>query len=229
MADIDLKTDEEKAEELKRWWKENGTSVFVGIALAIGGMFGWQQWQAHTKNQAEGASRLYAQLDNKDSDSADILKQLHDDYDGTPYSALAALKTAKKVCVTGKPEDCESLLRQASKSSQEDISIIANLHLARTLISTNKLDEAQSIANQKIPTAYTSLVDEIKGDIYFAKKEFEKAREAYDRAILSSAGQNVQFLKMKRDDLGNASKNSDSKPTSKKDASSSLENSAKNG
>lgn len=202
MADIDLKTDEEKAEELKQWWKENGASVFVGIALAIGGMFGWQQWQEYQKVQAEGASRLYAQLDDESKDSHKILEKLGKDYSGTPYNDLAALKVAKKECVSGKPEVCISLLRQASTSSQEDIAIIAKLRLARALISSGKADEAKSIIEQPFPAAYTSLIDEIKGDIYFSKNEYDKAREAYDRAILSSAGENVEFLKMKRDDLG---------------------------
>jgi len=215
MADIELKTDEEKAEELKKWWKENGTSVVVGIALAIGGMFGWQQWQVHQKTKAEGGSRLFAQLSDENTDAtkkAEILKQLSTDFSGTPYSALAALKAAKAACASeaSDQEKCVSLLQQASQSSQEDIAIIANLHLARAYISSNKLDEAEKIANQKMPKAYTSLTDEIKGDIYFAKKDFAKARDAYDRAILSSTGQNVQYLKMKRDDLGN--NNASTKP-----------------
>lgn len=205
MADIELKSDDEKAQELKAWWKENGTSVVVGIALAIGGMFGWQQWQTHQKTKAEGGSRLFAQFSDENTDSAtkaEALKQLTADFSGTPYSALAALKAAKTACLSDTKENCVSLLKQASQSSQEDISIIANLRLARAYISDNKLDEATKITNQKMPAAYASLIDEVKGDIFFAKKEFDKAREAYDRAILSSAGQNVQFLKMKRDDLG---------------------------
>jgi len=202
MADIDLKTDEEKAQELKQWWKENGASVFVGIALAIGGMFGWQQWQEHKKVQSEGASRLFAQLDDESKDSKKTLEKINNDYSGTPYNALAALKVAKKECVSGKPEVCISLLRQAATSSQEDIAIIAKLRLARTLVSRGKTDEAKRIIEQPFPAAYTSLTDEIKGDIYFSKNEYDKAREAYDRAILSSAGENVEFLKMKRDDLG---------------------------
>ncbi len=207
MADLELKSDDEKAQELKAWWKENGTSVFVGIALAIGGMFGWQQWGVHQKTKAEGGSRLFAQLSDESTDStkkADILKQLTSDFSGTPYGALAALKAAKTACLADTPDkaSCISLLQQASNSSQEDIAVIANLRLARAYISNNQLDEATKITHQKMPTAYASLVDEIKGDIYFAKKEFDKAREAYDRAILGSAGQNVQFLKMKRDDIG---------------------------
>ena len=70
------------------------------------------------------------------------------------------------------------------------------------LVGSKQLDEDESIINAKFPVAYASLVNEIKGDILVAKNQLDKAREAYDRAILSAAGQGVEFLKMKRDDLG---------------------------
>ena len=202
MADYELKSDEEKAEELKAWWKENGTSVIAGIALTIGGMFGYQQWQQYKLDQSEGASRLYAKINKNSVDSAEALKQINSDYNGTSYASLAALSAAKKSCETGKIDDCITQLKTATESSQESIASIAKLRLARTLISTGKLEEAQKLLSTKMPAAYTSLVTELKGDIYYAKKEFDKAREAYDRAILSSGGQNIDILKMKRDDLG---------------------------
>jgi len=60
-----------------------------------------------------------------------------------------------------------------------------------------------TLLSTKMPAAYASLVTELTGDVHYAKKEFGKAREAYDRAILSSGGQNIDILEMKRDDLGN--------------------------
>ncbi len=204
MADFDLKSDEEKAEELKQWWKDNGTSVIVGVALAIGGMFGWQQWQEHKKTQAEGGSRLFAQLADKNTDSAKILQQIQSDYGNTPYSSLAALMAARQHCSAEKPnmETCISELRQATQSDQPEIADIARLRLARMLITSKQFDEAETLVNGKLPAAYASLANEIKGDIYFAKNEPDKARDAYDRAILSAKDQRVEFLKMKRDDLG---------------------------
>ena len=206
MADYDLKSDEEKAEELKAWWKENGTSVIAGIALTIGGMFGYQQWQQYKLDQSEGASRLYSKISKNNADSAEALKELNSKYDSTSYASLAALSTAKTSCESGKTDDCIAQLKVASKSSQDSIASIAKLRLARTLISTGKLDEAQTLLSTKMPAAYTSLVTELSGDLHYAKKEFGKAREAYDQAILSSGGQNIDILKMKRDDLGSQKK-----------------------
>ncbi|MEE9310120.1 MAG: tetratricopeptide repeat protein [Cocleimonas sp.] len=202
MADYDLKSDDEKAEELKAWWKENGISVIAGVALTIGGMFGYQQWQQNKLDQSEGASRLYAKVTSGGTDSAEALKELNSEYGSSSYASLAALSAAKTSCEAGKTDDCIAQLKTASESSQDSVASIAKLRLARTLISTGKLDEAQALLTEKMPAAYASLITELTGDVHYAKKEFDKAREAYDRAILSSGGQNIDILKMKRDDLG---------------------------
>jgi len=54
MADFDMKSDEEKAEALKAWWASNGISVAAGVALTIGGMFGWNYYQESKLTAAEG-------------------------------------------------------------------------------------------------------------------------------------------------------------------------------
>jgi len=202
MVDTTLKSDEEKAEELKAWWKANGTSVIAGVALAIGGMFGWQQWQQHKLDQAEGASKLFSEISKPEADSLDIVKKLNADYGSTGYAALASLSAAKAACEAGKTDICIEQLRTATKSSQNNIADIAKIRLARTLITAGKLDEANTILSEKLPAAYESLITELKGDILYAKKEYAKAREAYDHAILSSGGQNTEALILKRNDLG---------------------------
>ena len=202
MADDNiLKSDEEKAEELKAWWKANGVSVIAGIALAIAGMFGWQQWQQSKLDQSEGASKLLSQFSKNKSDDK-LLKKINDEYGSTPYAPLAALNSAKVACEANKIETCIAQLKLASSSSYNSIASIAKIRLARTLISTNKLDDASGILSSITGTAYSSLVAELTGDLFLAKKEYAKARESYDKALLSSGGQNTQILKMKRDDLG---------------------------
>ena len=204
MADNVLKSDEEKAEELKAWWKSNGISVAAGIGLAIAGMFGWQQWQQHKLDQSEGASKILSQI-NKNPSDVELLKKINSEYGNTPYASLAALNAAKAACNANKSDDCISQLKVASNSSQADIAIVAKIRLARTLISAQKLDEAGTIISGIKSSAYGSLVAELNGDLWLAKKDLSKAREAYDKALLSSGGQNSQLLKMKRDDLGDGS------------------------
>lgn len=203
MADNVLKSDDEKAEELKAWWKTNGISVAAGVGLAIAGMFGWQQWKQHQLDSSEGASKMLSKL-SKDATDKDLLKQINDEYGSTAYASLAALNAAKSSCESGNTDDCISQLTTASNSSQADIADVAKIRLARTLISVDKLDEADKTLKSITSEAYSSLVAEATGDLFLAKKDYPKARESYDKALLSSGGQNSQILKMKRDDLGSA-------------------------
>lgn len=202
MADFDLKSDEEKAEALKAWWRSNGISVVAGVALTFAGMFGWNYYQESKLTSAEGASKIYAGLSKEDADPKAIVEKINKEYGGSVYASLASLTAAKTSCEDNDTESCISLLKTATKSSQDSVAHIAKLRLARTLISTGKLDEAKSILTSSLPKAYDSLVSELNGDIHYAKKEFKQAREAYEKAIESAAGQDTRLLQMKRDDLG---------------------------
>ena len=202
MADFDMKSDEEKAEALKAWWRSNGISVVAGVALTIGGMFGWNYYQENKLTSAEGASKIYSQLNKDEANPTAIVEQLNKEYGSSVYTSLAALNAAKSSCEENKTDACIDLLKAATESPQDSVASIAKIRLARTLISTGKLEEAQSILSSSMPKAYESLISELNGDIYFAKKEFKQAREAYDKAIKSAEGQNTQLLQMKRDDLG---------------------------
>ena len=64
--------------------------------------------------------------------------------------------------------------------------------------------KALEILNSK-PNGYVPLYDELKGDIYVAKGEVEKARIAYESALKNSNTDNVSpFLRLKLEDLGQA-------------------------
>ena len=58
----DLRTDEEQAEIIKKWWSENGTSLVSTVAVAIAGVVGWNYWQDSKQATGEAASAVYTQL-----------------------------------------------------------------------------------------------------------------------------------------------------------------------
>lgn len=203
----DYKTDDEKVEELKAWWKENGTSVVAGVALAIAGLFGWQYWKDYQETNAAEASALYAQASKASETSLEQaqtdIKTLQGDYASTPYAAIASLKLAQQYAEKGEYEPAVTALQWVIDNSKEaDFKHLANIRLARTLLAMQKTDEALGLTNQSYPAAYQSLVDELKGDIYVAQNKTTEARAAYDKAMLGSAGGSTEFIKIKRDNLG---------------------------
>lgn len=203
----DYKTDDEKVEELKAWWKENGTSVVAGVALAIAGLFGWQYWKDYQQNTAAEASALYAKADKAsetgmEQAQADIQK-LQSDYASTPYAAIASLKAAQQYAEKGEYEPAKAALQWVIDNSKEaDFQHLAKVRLARVLLAMQKADDALALVNQTYPAAYQALIEELKGDIYVAQNKPAEARAAYDKAILGSSGGSTEFIKMKRDNLG---------------------------
>jgi predicted negative regulator of RcsB-dependent stress response len=202
-------SDEEQLEALKRWWHENGRSVMAGVIIGVGALLGWRGWVAYHENQAEAASIYYAALraavtreDAKAIEkNAEILK---DSFASTPYALLAALALAKLEAQAGDLKGSEAQLGWAiDHSSQDVVRTLAKIRLARLLTAQGRYDEALATVTGDFPAAYTSLVEEIRGDALVGKGQIEKARAAYDRAIVTATG-NIEYLRMKRADLGEA-------------------------
>jgi predicted negative regulator of RcsB-dependent stress response len=197
----DLKTDQEKAEDLKLWWKENGTSVLTGVALAVASVFGWQQWQAHKIAQTEEASALFAKQQIQ-SDPA-TLATLKTNASSSPYASLAALNAAKSAAKNGDEAQAISELQWTIDNTPDDlIKQVANLQLVRLEISAKKFESATSHINQTFSPAYASLVEELKGDLHLAQNQLKEAVKAYKQAIQLSDGNTPKYLQMKLDSLG---------------------------
>lgn len=200
----ELKTDQEKAEEIKKWWGENGTSILAGVAVAIAGIFGWQQWKSHQQSNNEEASALYTKTQKTlNTESFNTLKN---DYSATPYATLSALATAKHLAEKGDEEQAVKELSWASdNASDQNLKEIAQIRLIRLHLSLKQPEKAAAQLAKTFSKAYTSLIDELKGDLLVIQNKPKKAAEAYQRAMLSN-GNTTQttpprYLKMKLDNL----------------------------
>ena len=70
----ELRSEEEQLEVVKRWWKENGTSLIAGAVLAAAGVFGWNAWQNYQEGKSEAASARYQQLINMTAERCRLVK-----------------------------------------------------------------------------------------------------------------------------------------------------------
>jgi len=204
----EYETEEQQVEALKDWWKQNGLAVIGGAVLGVSALIGWRGWNWHQEKQATEASDIFAVVQeaaNKNDVSAlqEQTKTLRDNYASTPYASLAVLHQAKNQMEQGDTTAAEESLRWVLKSSkQETVQNVARLRLARLLLTANKVDEAQAMVNGEMSDAYASLTNEIRGDIFVTKGEIEQAKEAYDQAMQAASGSGVEYLQLKRNDLG---------------------------
>jgi len=204
----EYETEEEQVEALKDWWKQNGMAVVGGAVLGISALVGWRGWNWYQEKQATEASDIFAVVQeaaNK-NDATALQEQtniLRDNYASTPYAPLAVLHQAKNQIDQGDNVAAEESLRWVLKNSKQDtVQNVARLRLARLLLADKKVDEAQAMVNSGMSDAYASLTNEIRGDIFVAKGEIEQAKEAYDQAMQAASGAGVEYLQLKRNDLG---------------------------
>jgi predicted negative regulator of RcsB-dependent stress response len=210
MAGLQL-SDEEQSERLKEWWKENGSSVITGAVLGIVVIGGVNYWRSHKAHQAEAASALYTQLvqDAGQSGTADVGKQLMDDYDGTPYAGKAALMLAKTAFEDGDMEGAKRRLEWAVKNASDpEDRKLATLRLARVELGMNESDKAQSLLSGMQAGGYESEYRELLGDLAMARNDAAGARKEYQAALdaLPDRSGFADMLNMKLDAALGASK-----------------------
>jgi len=204
----EYETEEEQVEALKEWWKQNGLAVIGGAVLGVSALLGWRGWNVHQDNKATEASEIFSVVQEAagKNDASALQEQstaLRDNYASTPYASLAVLHQAKSQTEQGDNAAAEESLRWVLNNSKQDtVQNVARIRLARLLLAQNKIDEAQAMINTGMSDAYKSLVNEIRGDIFVAKGEVDKAKQAYDEAMLSASGGGVEYLQLKRSDLG---------------------------
>lgn len=202
-------SDEEKGEEIKRWWRENGLSVMLGIALGIAALVGGRYWLTQQAINVTNASSLYQQAsaylaEGKTSEAASSVDQLFSDFSATPYATFAALDMAKESAANKDSNGAKSYLEwainHAKLAGQKDI---ARLRLSQLQLSEASYEAALATANQSDTAAFKSLFDELKGDIYLAQGKMAEAASAY-RAAKTALEENESrglILKLKLDDI----------------------------
>jgi len=206
----EFESEDQQIEAIKKWWKENGASLLLGLGIGVGALLGWREYLAYQTSHSAEASDLYqivqAQVVNNSTNDIDINKAdiLRNDYADTPYAALASMAQAKYEYEKGDAESAIMYLRWASENAAEvDVQHVASLRLARILIAEEKYDEAETILLADHPAGFTAGYEELKGDLYAARGDAAQARVAYDKAINAAEGSPSRWLILKRQDLGN--------------------------
>jgi len=201
-------TDDERVEDLKKWWKENGASIIVGIALGVIAIFGWRYWNSYRDVQAETASRAYdAFVEAVAKPDAGPARQLGQtvitDFPKSPYAALTALRLAKLAVEGG---DAAAAIQQLEwvigNARLDEFKDIARLRLARVKLAAGQIAEAEKLLDGVTTANLNAEREELKGDLALAGKNPEKARTAYAAALAASGGN--RLLQLKLDDLAAA-------------------------
>lgn len=202
MAIDDLLDEHEQSERVRGWLRKNGVSILAGVAIAIGGIWGWKEWQTRHSNSLAGANVQYQvvlkSLEDKDLEQAAKGVKALESGKANIYADLAALQLAKAQVDAGKNDDALATLR-AIKADPEFKPVIEQ-RVARLLVATGKTDDAI----KQLGTATDSTSLEIHGDALMAQGKRDAAREQYEKALktLDVAAPQRRLLETKLTDAG---------------------------
>lgn len=207
----ELLTEQQQAEQVKGWLRQNGFFLVAGVALGLAALFGWNQWNRYQERQAEAASNLYETFltsvrGNRLEEAEAGLKTLAADHGSSPYADQARLAMARLYLDQSKPDQAADYLGQvASGATSPEMRLIGRLRLARVLIYQEKYEEALKQLADPGSGAFAPAFHEVRGDAYFAMGKMAEARSEYEQALNSEMTTNVidrTYVEAKLDDAG---------------------------
>ncbi len=202
MAIDDLLDEHEQSERVRGWLRKNGVSILAGVAIAIGGIAGWQWWQKQQGNELANANVQYQvvlkQLQDKKLDEAAKGVKALEGGKSSLYADLAAMQLAKAQVDAGKNDEALATLRGIQADPEFKTAI--DQRIARLLIAGGKADEAI----KQLGSASDSASLEIHGDALMAAGKRDEARGQYEKALktLDVAAPQRRLLEIKVMDAG---------------------------
>jgi predicted negative regulator of RcsB-dependent stress response len=179
----------EQGEQVRKWIRENGIAVVVGVVLALALIFGWRQWQAHKANREIQASSQFAviqnavQADNRQAMAA-ALGDLQQDYADTAYATLGSAAVAEyDVGKNNLKPAAQNLQWAVSHSQQPALKSLFTLRLARVLIAQDQAQQALTELGGVPSSDYGALSAELRGDALLKLGKSDEARSAYQQAM----------------------------------------------
>lgn len=202
-------SDDEKGEEIKQWWRDNGRAVIVGIVFGIALLFSARYWLNYQTILAGQASSTYQQLstlltDDKKVEADEKTQLLLSDFSSTPYAVFAAFDMAKKSAELNDNETAKTYLQWIIEHAElSGHKALAELRLSQLLLLESEFDQALALVTEPTLVSFTSLFAERQGDILVAQGKASEAGTAYQTALMTlGQGQPRQsIIQLKLDDV----------------------------
>lgn len=210
MASFDLH-EQEQLTQLKYFWRDWGKYVIGVLLLILIGYISSVAADMRAEKKANQAAIVYSQLTDALalSDNKSVYKiasQMEINYPKVEYTSMATMLAAKQAFTEKNLILAANYLSWTiNHSNDKGLVALATLRLADVYIDQKHFDKALDILTSNHNDAFSVLVYSKRGDLYVAKGELDRARDAYKEA-LQRAGQDSNItngIQLKLDALGN--------------------------
>jgi len=192
---VELYDEHEQGERVRKWIKEYGFSIVMGLVLAFAGIFGFQQWRSHQANQSQLAAQYFdviqSELESGETDFAiEQYEALREAASGSAYVGLAGLLVASAHVDNAELEPAARIYRDILEQKRlSNLWPVARLRLARVMDAQGDRPGALALLEGEAPAGFEGAWAELRGDLLLAMDQPEQARLAYEEALQHQSGQ----------------------------------------
>jgi predicted negative regulator of RcsB-dependent stress response len=210
-------SEREQAEQLRGWLRENWIWLAAGVALTLGGFYGFRWWQS--REAARGAAaeqRFSAMLDaigsGQREEGLKLAGEVTGEYADTPYADQATLVLARLDVDAGDLAAAEAKLAKVADTSKDpELRIVARLRLARVQLAEGRYEAALASLDAVATPAVNARVLELRGDVKLAQGDRAAALDNWRKAEAAAAADpqgaaqvDAELLRLKIDEQGAA-------------------------
>lgn len=182
-----FETDEQRAEALIDWLKINGVWIFLGLAIIIGGIIGWDYYKDHRTGRLSAQATNYylfeQSLETGKLDNKAVLAVMNDSK-AQGFKDLVMLQKATmevdgndlKVAIS----DLQTQLANVKDPVMKDL---FQYRLAKVLYENKDYSAALDALNQVKTNSFKGLVKSLQGDIYVKEGRMDNAKAVYTEAF----------------------------------------------
>ena len=186
---MDLLSEEEQWEALKRWLRENGPSIVVAVIIGLLLVAGWRWYQGRGEQKHVAAVTAYEKVletfdAGKMDDALAQIEKLRTEHPKSGYVASADLAAARVFVARNELDKAvERLERVANNAVDEQLRPIARLRLARVQAAQGKHDVALATLGTANMGEHQAAYAETRGDILLSKGDSAGALREYEAAL----------------------------------------------
>lgn len=196
---VELYDEHEQSERVRNWLRTNGVSILMGVVLALGGIFGWRQWQDYQSGQGALANEYYSAIQRaldagNDQNAAEQLAAMREGVGDHAYVALSGMQVAAAWTRAGETEKAAAIYRDLLDANKWDaLKPLVRLRMALIEIALDRGDPALALLEGTPPVGYEGLWLETRGDVLFDMNRLDEAAEAYSAAVAQLRGEGRDF------------------------------------
>ncbi|QIW16576.1 hypothetical protein A4G20_09650 [Pasteurellaceae bacterium RH1A] len=181
------KTEEQEFNDVKEWFKKNGTAILLVLVVISGSVFGWNFWKNHQLQSAQETSATYQQVFESylqdPAKNAPLVEKFIAENQGSAYATFAQLGLAKEQVVAGDFAKAKAALQTAlANTSDATLQNLIRMRLAAVDFQLQNFDEALTTLGQVKDKAWELRKQVLTGDILVAKGDKAAAKSAYEQA-----------------------------------------------